>query len=819
MTKLQQQLAEQFLHILEEEKLDWKKEWSGLSGRPYNPVSKTVYHGSNYFSLLLTSMAKGYQDPRWCTFAQIKEQGWTLKAGKGQSAKIEFWYPYDREQKKAISWQEFREAGGQINDRYQLFSRVYSVYNGDMIVGIPKLEVTQNKIQPVELVDTISGSMGVSISYHKSDQAFYRPVEDRIYLPYRQQFHSEYAYASTALHELSHATGSEHRLNRKQGGEFGTEPYAYEELVAEISSCFLSSELPMGQTEEHLQNHKAYVQSWIQGIKEQPEALFRAVKDAEQAAVYLEYHGGLITLEEYQTYGIEIEPASKIRNTVPKFGTEETGEVQKVAIESTMDYEDLDFHVNRYNEKGYGREAYYRIVSLNEEGIVTPVDRTVYRNLEQVRTAISQKTEWKEVLYEDLIQEAMKNQVEQVSFPNLKQSDGWRLAKEGEHYTVYLDGERFLTGTSKKVQELNRRAGEGKHPMLQRAFTALREQQGMSLEEVAEKMYLSVPEVKAVEKGVLQLQPESLQLFCNACGVSVDALREGKVIKQASADQLKEGVNKMTRQIDQLENNQTYLQGIVERYGLETSPELEEAKRKIAAYEKSIGRTESMINQASTEQILAYGKKCEAYLDFGNSVDRVLHPLEKEKYYQGKRRHEAILVCNTPEMIQNVGLRELPMHITQKHVLDCLHEKTVDNVHYHGLSTQELKRLPEALESPVILAESLTKDDSLVAVLDYREQDGNPVIVAVRPNGNAMYELRKVDSNFITSMYGKDNFSEFCQRILDQGKLLYANKEKGEKLGYYLENQKSQIPEYDKILKKMALSESEQIKPKHIRRF
>lgn len=60
----------------------------------------------------------------------------------------------------------------------------------------------------------------------------------------------------------------------------------------------------------------------------------------------------------------------------------------------------------------------------------------------------------------------------------------------------------------------------------------------------------------------------------------------------------------------------------------------------------------------------------------------------------------------------------------------------------------------------------MTKDDSLVAVLDYREQDGNPVIVAVRPNGNAMYELRKVDSNFITSMYGKDNFSEFCQEDL-----------------------------------------------------
>lgn len=811
MTKLQQQLAEQFLHILEEEKLDWKKEWSGLSGRPYNPVSKTVYHGSNYFSLLLTSMAKGYQDPRWCTFAQIKEQGWTLKAGKGQSAKIEFWYPYDREQKKAISWQEFREAGGQINDRYQLFSRAYSVYNGDMIVGIPKLEVTQNEIQPVELVDTISRNMGVPISYHQTARAFYRPIEDRIYLPYRQQFDSEYAYASTALHELSHATGSEHRLNRKQGGEFGTEPYAYEELVAEISSCFLSSELPMGQTEEHLKNHKAYVQSWIQGIKEQPEALFRAVKDAEQAAAYLEYHGGLITLEEYQTYGIEIEPAAQTRDPVPKFGTEET---KKVAIESTMDYEDLNFHVNRYNEKGYGREEYYRIVSLDEKGLVAPVDRTVYRNMEQVRTVISQKTGWKEVPYEDLTQEAMKNRMEQAVFPNLKQSDGWRLAKEGAHYTVYLDGEQFLAGTSEKVQELNRRAGEGKHPMLQRAFTALRAQQGMSLEEAAEKMYLSVPEVKAVEKGVLQLQPESLQLFCNACGVSVDALREGKVIKQASADQLKEGIDKMTRQINQLENNQAYLQGVVERYGLEASPELEEAKRKIAAYEKSIGRTESMINRASTEQVLAYGKKCEAYLEFGNSVDRVLHPMGK-----ASPRREAVLVCTTPEILREVGLKDLPMHITQKHIVDCLHEKTYNNDHYHGLSVQELKRLPEALESPVILAESLTKEDSLVAVLDYREQDGNPVIVAVRLNGNAIYELRRVDSNFITSAYGKDNFSEFYQRILDQGKLLYANREKGEKLGYYLENQKSQIPEYDKILKKVALSESEQIKPKHIRRI
>ena len=59
MTKLQQQLAEQFLHILEEEKLDWKKEWSGLSGRPYNPVSKTVYLCTDQRAGMDTKSRKG----------------------------------------------------------------------------------------------------------------------------------------------------------------------------------------------------------------------------------------------------------------------------------------------------------------------------------------------------------------------------------------------------------------------------------------------------------------------------------------------------------------------------------------------------------------------------------------------------------------------------------------------------------------------------------------------------------------------------------------------------------------------------------------
>ena len=117
---------------------------------------------------------------------------------------------------------------------------------------------------------------------------------------------------------------------------------------------------------------------------------------------------------------------------------------------------------------------------------------------------------------------------------------------------------------------------------------------------------------------------------------------------------------------------------------------------------------------------------------------------------------------DTGNDLREVGLRDLPMHITQKHIINCTHEKAVNNIEYHGLSKEEIKKLPEALENPVILTESFdSKEDSLVAVLDYRDKDGKPIIVAIHPNGQAVYELRKVESNFVQSMYGRNKFAKF----------------------------------------------------------
>ncbi len=133
-------------------------------------------------------------------------------------------------------------------------------------------------------------------------------------LPTPESFHSEYAFHATTLHELSHATGYPSRLNRPQSAFFGTDQYAYEELVAEMCSCFMGSELKLEAALEHIENHKAYVQSWIGAIREKPETLIKAIKDAQIAANYMDYKAGLISEKDYEKVcGTVMEVKQKIK--------------------------------------------------------------------------------------------------------------------------------------------------------------------------------------------------------------------------------------------------------------------------------------------------------------------------------------------------------------------------------------------------------------------------------------------------------------------------------------------------------------------------
>lgn len=296
----QELLAREFLDCLAQKGLNWKKGWDTVTMSPRNAATGAAYHGINQFHLGLLALTRGYTDPRWATMAQIMDkdgklhpgQEWRLQKGS-RATYVEYWYPWDPEKHEALPWQAYRQLTPQEQERYIMRVRYTPVFHASMIDGIPPIQRVERQPQRLDdLVARLSAGMGVELAFDGGNDAFYHPSEDKVHLPAPEAFHSEYEFNATALHELAHATGHESRLNRPQGARFGTPEYAYEELVAEISSCFMGVGLDTDQTPRHVDNHKAYVQNWIEAISRKPETLITAVRDAQKAAGYMEYHAG-----------------------------------------------------------------------------------------------------------------------------------------------------------------------------------------------------------------------------------------------------------------------------------------------------------------------------------------------------------------------------------------------------------------------------------------------------------------------------------------------------------------------------------------------
>lgn len=141
---------------------------------------------------------------------------------------------------------------------------------------------------------------------HGLAQAFYSPGGDFVGMPSPEDFKSGEEFYSTLLHELTYSTGHETRLNRKgvmgtdgNWSAFGSNPYAKEELVAEMGAAFLCGEA--GIVERVIDNSAAYVASWLQRLKNDCKLVVQAAAQAQHAADFILGKGQ--TQEESQTLG------------------------------------------------------------------------------------------------------------------------------------------------------------------------------------------------------------------------------------------------------------------------------------------------------------------------------------------------------------------------------------------------------------------------------------------------------------------------------------------------------------------------------------
>lgn len=287
--KARQKLAEMYIKSLEEGQIPWEQDWKTKA--PKNGISGTKYRGVNNLILSFVAHTRGYKDNRWCTYIQISKNNWKLKDAKGQGVDIEYVGMKNKIDKKMYSFADYQKIIEENPEREKDFSlRIYNykVFNADLIEGIPKeINKEEDKIITSDYINQIIKNIGVKYQ-EKGDAAYYNLLADEVVIPEAGLFKNNYAYYATQLHELAHSTGHETRLNRNMEGKFGSVEYAKEELRAEISSSFLMQNLELEYDENHLKNHKAYVQSWLKIIQDKPQELFLAITDANKIVSYLE---------------------------------------------------------------------------------------------------------------------------------------------------------------------------------------------------------------------------------------------------------------------------------------------------------------------------------------------------------------------------------------------------------------------------------------------------------------------------------------------------------------------------------------------------
>jgi antirestriction protein ArdC len=301
------ELANRIIERIEQGTAPWQRPWeAGEVQTPTNAVTGNPYHGVNYQNLMMFSPDPG--DNRWCTYNQAKDAGWQIKKGE-HGVPIEKWMTYEKkmdQEDRAAKIDKIRADNGPnapVNDaetERRMSVKHYTVFHASQIEGIPQIErkVPDHELegQPDPRLNQLAQEMGVTVD-HESGRAAYRPGTDTVRMPTPEAFERAVEHDSTFLHELSHATGHESRLDRDLQNSFGSQPYAIEELRAEMSAAMSAASLgigfdPASQDREEgreVGNSAAYLASWLKDLpdKDRKEILMDAIKDAQKISDYL----------------------------------------------------------------------------------------------------------------------------------------------------------------------------------------------------------------------------------------------------------------------------------------------------------------------------------------------------------------------------------------------------------------------------------------------------------------------------------------------------------------------------------------------------
>jgi len=278
-------ITQEIIARLEAGTKPWIKPWRGVAvSRPLRACG-TSYRGMNVFWLWMVADMCGYASPFWMTYNQAQKLGAQVRKGEKSTIAV-FYKSYTRELEGAET--------GETSEEVRRVLKAYPVFNADQVDGLPErfhpatLELVEPEGREQEL-DAFFAAIPAELR-HQGDEAYYEPLADRITMPPAHLFSGFDHYYATLAHELSHWTGHTSRLDRDLRNRFGSEAYAAEELIAELSSAMLGAEL--GLPVAHLDNHASYIDHWLKLLRDDDRAILTAAAKAEEASSLLLKLGG-----------------------------------------------------------------------------------------------------------------------------------------------------------------------------------------------------------------------------------------------------------------------------------------------------------------------------------------------------------------------------------------------------------------------------------------------------------------------------------------------------------------------------------------------
>lgn len=266
--------------LLEKGTVPWVKPWNCDGVLPQNGVSGHKYRGLNFF---ITSFLHP-EDPRFYTVKQFVMLGGRVPEDDFKNfTPVSFWKLTKIETDKT-------DENGEPVFFMKWTCKNWRVYNYSQIKWLkgepPALEIFKREHNANEEIESFIVASELKINREEAQvRAFYRPSEHAIHLPIAERFIDDKGFYSTVFHEMIHATGHESLLNRNLKNMFGSENYAFEELIAEMGAAMLCARFGIDNTD--FNQSAAYIADWLKAIKKTPSALSKAATAANKAVEFL----------------------------------------------------------------------------------------------------------------------------------------------------------------------------------------------------------------------------------------------------------------------------------------------------------------------------------------------------------------------------------------------------------------------------------------------------------------------------------------------------------------------------------------------------